>query len=153
MDSSVFECVQWLGCIVLQIFAYGNDAAAGGIEAVVDALKQHPSNIIVQQDGCSALWNLAPNSNDNQKAIAAAGGIEAVVAALTQYPDNVQQIGCNALWGFAANNDNHQKSIAAAGGIEAVVAALMEHRDNVSVQRVLSGPPLYDRIVYGIYCC
>ena len=56
-------------------------AAAGGIKAVVAAMKTHACVADVQLVGCSALRNLsAPGVNE--KRVAAAGGIDAVVAAM-----------------------------------------------------------------------
>ena len=57
-------------------------AAAGGIEAVVAAMRAHAGSAVVQEYARWALCNLAFNNADNQFAIAAAGGIEAVVAAM-----------------------------------------------------------------------
>jgi hypothetical protein len=74
-------------------------AAAGGIEAVLAALRAHPGAANVQERGCLALGNLAASHAANQTAVAAAGGIEAVVAALRAHSGaaNVQDYGCYAL--------------------------------------------------------
>ena len=57
-------------------------ASAGGIDAVVSALRSHGgSHAGVAEQGCGALRNLAVD-DDNEKAIASAGGIAAVVSAL-----------------------------------------------------------------------
>ena len=57
-------------------------AAAGGVEAVVAAMRAHAADAMVQQNGCGALASLAANSAENKVAIAAAGGVEAVKAAM-----------------------------------------------------------------------
>jgi hypothetical protein len=54
---------------------------AGGIEAVIAAMKEHRANAGLQEQACGALINLAANNNtDNKVRIAWAGGIDAVVA-------------------------------------------------------------------------
>lgn len=49
----------------------------GVVEAIVDAMNQHPRHQGVQERGCSALRNIC-GSFDNQAKVAAAGGIQAV---------------------------------------------------------------------------
>ena len=77
-------------------------ASAGGIEAVVGAMRQHLAVAGVQEQGCWALSNLAANA-DNKVKIASAGGIEAIVRAMTQHPSaaGVQEGGCGGLWFLA----------------------------------------------------
>ena len=109
-------------------------AAAGGIEAVVEAMKAHLSNPDVQHQGCGALGNIAVNA-DNNVLVAKAGGIGAVVEAMKAHPSiaDVQHRGCGALMSIAGNADN-EVLVARAGGIEAVVGAMKAHPSNADVQ-------------------
>ena len=67
--------------MILKIAAMqGAMGRAGGIEAVVAAMRALPRADGVQQYGCGALLSLALNHADNQAAIARAGGVEAVLA-------------------------------------------------------------------------
>jgi hypothetical protein len=69
-----------------------NQVKAGGcgaIEAVVAALRAHPSSAAVQENGCSALINLAANANNQVKA-GGCGAIEAVVAAMKRHLSNAK---------------------------------------------------------------
>jgi hypothetical protein len=59
-------------------------AAAGGVEAVLAAMRAHAADAMVQQIGCGALVSLAVN-DENKVAIAAAGGVEAVLAAMSAH--------------------------------------------------------------------
>eukprot|EP01047_Picozoa_sp_COSAG01_P000523 COSAG01_NODE_10_length_42970_cov_93.010007_19_plen_378_part_00 len=62
-------------------------AAAGGIEAVVAALRAHPINARVQGSGLLALYHLAHNHPTNTAAISVAGGAELARAAQQAHPD------------------------------------------------------------------
>ena len=67
--------VQEHGCLVLWYLAVNADnqvkvAAAGGIEAVLGAMRQHGAVASVQEQGCRALWNLTAN-DDNKVKVAA----------------------------------------------------------------------------------
>jgi len=57
-------------------------AQAGGIVAVVDAMKQHTTHDDVQEYGCGVLFNLAGGSAENRVTIAEVGVIAAIVDAL-----------------------------------------------------------------------
>jgi hypothetical protein len=69
---------------VFRNFAKNQFAFAGGIAAVVTALRAHPTHARVQHYGCLALMSIAYNA-DNRTVVAKEGGIEAVVAALNAH--------------------------------------------------------------------
>jgi hypothetical protein len=98
-------------------------AEAGGIDAVTEAMRMHPGEIIVQRNGCLALANLAVTSV-NRNMIWAADGVARVLVALKvhQTPE-VQAAGCRALTNLATDNDRNSKAIAQAGVIPARVLA------------------------------
>ena len=76
----------------------GPVAAAGGIDAVVAAMRSHGGDAAVQQYCAGALWNLAL-SEQHRGPVAAAGGIDALVAAMGSHGGDaaVQQNCAGAL--------------------------------------------------------
>ena len=121
--ASVF--VQQQTCWALRYLAV-NDcnrvkiAEAGGIEAVVSAMKEHKTSVLMQERACVALRNLAVNDGNKLK-IAEAGGIEALVAGMEAHQTSVlvQEYACWALWYLAAQGSLSQR-INAAGGVQGV---------------------------------
>ena len=71
-------------------------------------MKTHSSNATVQENGCSALWSLAANNDNNQVTIAEAGGITTILSAMKTHSSNatVQENGCGALQNLAVNENN-----------------------------------------------
>ena len=57
-------------------------AAAGGIEAIVAALEQHPADVAVQEQGCWALNSIGWSQRALQERIAQAGAAAAVQRAV-----------------------------------------------------------------------
>jgi hypothetical protein len=110
-------------------------AKAGGIDAIIVAMRALPSFLSVQYLGCFAVANLSINSN-NKVAISAPGGLKAIITAMRAHPSNadVQHLGCWAL-GNLAINSNNKVAIAAAGGIKAIITAIRAHSSNANVQR------------------
>jgi hypothetical protein len=119
--------VQEEGCAALWSLA-SNDrvttGAAGGIGAVLGAIKTHKDSASVQKAACWALSNLAIN-NDNAVTIAAAGGIEAIAAAMTVHEGSaaVQEQACWAL-DYLAGHASLRERIKTAGGVELAKRAL-----------------------------
>ena len=70
-------------------------ATAGGIEAVVDAMRTHAELPRVVQNGISALINLSQNSNKNKASMRRSGVIPLVKGALTAHPgaQQLQEVG------------------------------------------------------------
>lgn len=91
-------------------------AEAGGIDAVVAAMRLHPAEPDVQRNGCLALANLAANNHDNRRLISAAGGVASVLHAMRMHQTpSVQKDGCRALMNLAADDDLVIKAIVQAG--------------------------------------
>ncbi len=93
--------------------------AAGGIDALLAAIKAHTHSAGVQEEACSALYNIAYNKKDKKGKIA-----ETVVAAMKAHKVNalVHECAFRALGSLAdyTFNDNEVK-VAEAGGIAAVI--------------------------------
>jgi hypothetical protein len=134
--------VQERGCWALESLVYSNAEnwtrawAAGGVEAVVAAMRAHASDARVQERGCWALESLVYSNAENRTRAGAAGGVEAVVAAMRAHASDarVQEHGCWALRNLGSNNAENKKRAGAAGGVEAVVAAMRAHASDARVQ-------------------
>ena len=120
-------------------------AEAGAIEAVVAAMRAHPQEEGVQENGCCALADMccgddAAAAVARRQRAAAAGAIEEVVAALRAHPqeEGVQENGCLVLGNMCFGNDAaaaaRKQRAAAAGAIEEVVAAMRAHPQEEDVQ-------------------
>ena len=111
-------------------------ASAGGIEAVVRAMREHRGSLSVQEKGCGALWNLTLSSAEHSAAVVSAGGIGAVVRAMREHAwsARAQERGCSVLRILASNSAERSAAVASAGGIEAVVQAMGAHRGSERVQ-------------------
>ena len=73
---------------------HGKDVSrAGGVEAVLQALKQYKADPQVQQDGCSALWKLCRDGEACRRA-GEAGAVQATVEVLKTYTDKVVRETC-----------------------------------------------------------
>jgi len=110
-------------------------AAAGGIEYVLGAMRQHSNHTGIQELSCVALWKLACNNDENQKKMHRAGGIECILNALRQHSNNssIQGYGCLAL-NSLAYDDANKESIAAIGGIKCILDAMRQHFGHVGIQ-------------------
>ena len=61
-------------------------AELGGIEVLINAMREHLSKPLVQQYGATALRNLTLHNAENKKAIARLKGIEALISAMETHP-------------------------------------------------------------------
>ncbi len=78
-------------CLVLMCF----DSESPGIEAIINAMRNHAEVSSVQLAACRALQHLAKCHNLHEK-ITAAGGIECLIASLKYHGDNhsIQVAAC-----------------------------------------------------------
>ena len=104
----------------------------GGVEALIAAMRSHPTVATVQRSACTVLSYLARGSPNNAGAVVAAGGVDAIAAALRvhQPAEDVQGAGCDALWHLAGeptwrNAGAHKDAIIAAGGRGLAQAAVL----------------------------
>ena len=127
------------GCSALARLAFDDKdnqkaiADAGGIEAVVDAMRENKGHAGMQVAGCRALVNLASDNRDNQKTIVDAGGIEAVGDAMRENKGHagMQLARCKALLArlvnLASDDKNDRKAVADAG--KCFIEALQPMKD------------------------
>ena len=151
--------VQQQGCVLLNYVCCGTDveedparlvarsqraAEAGGLEAVVAAMRAHSQVTEVQEEGATVLCNMcygrdAAGLARAQRAVEA-GALEVVVAAMwscLRVPE-VAVVCCgllhNVCYGTDAAGLARLQSAADAGALEAVLAAMRAHPEAADVQ-------------------
>lgn len=106
-SSQEVACVTIASIVVRNPAAKAQVAAAGGLEACIDALYAHAENPGVQEAGCKALANTVANCSAGlEDRAAAAGGVNAVLASLTNHHEAgyVVEAACAALANLTANS-------------------------------------------------
>ena len=107
------------------------------ITMYVDAMLSMPANVVIQRQGCYALWKVSLDDTLGRKAALACGGPGAVVDAMNANPkdDEIGRHGCAALENVALD----QKACSAvvnAGAAAAVVGMLRRHTSDLEMQRL-----------------
>ena len=136
--------VQMLGCVALTKLcrAAKNDQevlrlSLGAVAAVVNAMKAHPNEAIVQDKACSALRAMAIADGQREVSFVASGAIAAVVGAMQAHLGDpaVQEEGCGAIAEVVANGGADRATIlASVSGITAIINSLAAHPSLVGVQ-------------------
>jgi len=80
--------------------------AAGCCKAVVLAMKTHPANAELCEQGCAAIFNLSLKHDIVREALGSAGGCEVAVHAIRRHMSNaaVCRLACMAIRSLAHNN-------------------------------------------------
>ena len=104
-------------------------ATAGGIEAIVQAMRVNGGRPTVLTWGCWALQELALKSATNKAKVAALGGLDACVASMGEHPLHVgvQEQGCALLAVVSAASGDCATAALRSSGVEAAVRALRQH--------------------------
>ena len=128
-------------------------ARAGGIVAIVSAMRRHKNSVGVQEAACGALRVLSTHDEKNQEAIAEAGGVATIVSAMRRHAKSseVQAQACWALRNlccFPSNvplirREEPQELLQTLKGVNAdfVLMTLWKHEmfaDNPTLERSLS---------------
>ena len=110
--------------------------AAGGVEAVVEALRAHSADAVKQEQNCWTLGNLCCLDDENRRRFGAVGGVEVAVEALKAHRDNadVQGSAFGAVWCLCMDNDDNVSRAKELGAVGLVEAALRNHPNQVMVQ-------------------
>ena len=155
--------LQQYGCDILADIAFhetyrefvGN---AGGIQAVVTAMRTHTSRLAVQVNGLRALINInACEASHDLKFAIKGPAIDVVVAAMQCYGDNmeIQRFGCWALVNLKcgryrihqdtnlqdispetdSDRECYERYVIKAGGIKVTVNAMKRFPENADIQR------------------
>ena len=108
---------------------------AGGVAAVVAALRAHPTRADIATKGCAALSDISAGTEAQRQAVVSADGAAAVMAALRAHASNTAVVarGCSALSNIAAGTDAQTQAVVAAGGAAALVAILRTHVTSAAI--------------------
>eukprot|EP00978_Attheya_sp_CCMP212_P010144 scaffold24345_cov64-Attheya_sp.AAC.1 len=112
--------------------------ALSAVAAVVNAMKSHPNEPIVQEKACSALASLAYADGKREVSFVASSAISAVVGAMQAHVADpvVQEQGCRAVANIVSQGGSERATIVASvSGVTAIVNSLGAHPKVGSVQR------------------
>lgn len=142
--------VQMLGCSALAVAARAAgpteegiaSVALQGVITVVNAMKNHPNEPVVQEKACSALSAMAPADGVREVSFAASGAISTIVSAMQAHVNdaNIQKEACQALRGIAAKGGAERATVVASvSGFTALINSLAAHPQDKCVQREACG--------------
>jgi len=102
---------------------------AGGVVAILTAMRNNAEASNIQSIACGALSNIA---EVDAALICQQGGIVDIVSAMKSHREValVQEQACCAMWKLAINNEEGLERIRRDGAIPAVQAALAKHRED-----------------------
>ena len=112
--------------------------ALSAVAAVVNAMKAHPNEVIVQEKACQALKSMAHTDEQQEISFVASGAVAAVVGAMQAHVSDpsVQEEACGAITEIIrAGGCDRATIVASVSGFTAIVNALAAHPDNVGVQK------------------
>ena len=139
--------VQMLGCVAITKLLSSNGGeddnhtmriALSAVPAVVNAMKAHPNEVIVQEKACHALWFMASADGKREISFVASGAVAAIIGAMQAHVSdaNVQEEACAATARIIRYGGADRATIVASvSGLTAIVNALAAHPDAVQVQR------------------
>jgi len=105
--------------------------------AVVNAMKAHPNEMIVQEKACAALQLLAPADGRREVSMVASGAVASVVAAMQAHVGDasVQKEACAAIAAIVKNGGGDRATVVASvSGVTAILNAIAAHPTAVGVQ-------------------
>jgi len=105
--------------------------------SVVNAMKAHPNEMIVQEKACAALQLLAPADGRREVSMVASGAVASVVAAMQAHvgDQNVQEEACAAIGAIVHHGGGDRATVVASvSGVTAILNALAAHPRCVEVQ-------------------
>jgi hypothetical protein len=137
--------VQMLGCVaisrILSKQASTNDClriALTAVPAVVNAMKAHPNEVIVQEKACHALQAMAEVDGQREVSFVASGAVAAIVGAMQAHVSDpgVQEKACGALGRILHFGGSDRATVVASvSGVTALINALAAHPTVRGVQR------------------
>jgi len=138
--------VQLLGCIAITKLLQKdiNDPpsslriALSATASVVNAMKAHPNEMIVQEKACGALKLLAPADSRREVSMVASGAVAAIVAAMQAHVGdaNVQQEACAAIAAIVQHGGGDRATVVASvSGVTAILNAIAAHPQEKNVQK------------------
>ena len=145
--------VQMLGCVAIITLAKRcqndrnslRDIGMTAVNTIVNAMKNHPNEVAVQEKGCYALCLVSPSDGYREVSYAASGAIASIVGAMQAHINDgiVQKEACAALSKILIESAEYGNSdratvIASVSGITAIQNAIGAHPDNDDVQHEAS---------------
>lgn len=141
--------VQMLGCVAISkmlartVNSPKRDAEAlrialTAVAGVVNAMKAHPNEVIVQEKACQALQATAQTDGHREISFVASGAVAAIVGAMQAHVSDpgVQQEACAAVAAIIHyGGDDRATVVASVSGVTAIVNAIAAHPDEVEVQK------------------
>ena len=110
-------------------------ADAGGIEAIIGAMKMFPAHLNLQHNAVAALWNLGGNIA-NKERIASANGVHTIIRSMDTHREHphIQRSALGALRTLSMHHGakNH---IAQHGGVASTLNAMRHHSTDRHVQK------------------
>ena len=128
----------WIGGEAAEsLLSYSPSCSSERVRAVVRAMRAHPSDAVIQEQGCGALWGIASSDEVGRRAVMNDAGEVVVLAAMRAHPAQagVQEQGCGALCAACATDGPMHAKVVQGGAIAAAVAALGRHGRALGVQR------------------
>ena len=137
--------VQMLGCMAIAkkaLKAKGDDEtilriAVSSLPAVVNSMKAHPNEAVIQDKASAALRRLSTADNKREVSFVASGAIAAIVGAMQAHVGDpaVQVEACAAVAEVVlAGGTDRATVVASVSGLTALINALAAHPDNEQVQ-------------------
>jgi len=135
--------LQMLACVALARHIRQDKSALlrialPAVSAVVNAMKAHPNEVIVQEKASHVLQLLAKTDRQRELSFVASGAVAALVGALQAHVSDasVQEEAAAALAAIVqAGGADRATIVASVSGLTALVNALAAHPDAVGVQR------------------
>jgi len=138
--------VQMLGCLAIHKMLVKKGSrptevlriALSAVAAVVNAMKAHPNEVIVQETACKALRLLAPADCQREVSMVASGAVAAIVGAMQAHvgDSTVQQEACSSLSTVVQQGGADRATIVASvSGLTAILNALAAHPKDLRVQQ------------------
>lgn len=106
--------------------------------SVVNAMKAHPNEMIVQEKACAALQLLAPADGRREVSMVASGAVASVVAAMQAHvgDPNVQEEACAAIAAIVKHGGGDRATVVASvSGVTAILNAIAAHPISMKVQK------------------
>jgi hypothetical protein len=112
--------------------------ALSAVPAVVNAMKAHPNEVIVQEKACHTLRAMAVADGYREVSFVASGAVAAVVGAMQAHVSdpNVQEEACGAIGQILHYGGTDRATVVASvSGVTAILNAIAAHPTIVGVQR------------------
>jgi hypothetical protein len=107
----------------------------GGPMIVVQVVKNHVDDALIQEEGIRALCNFT-YPTVTRVLVGYVGGVEVILAGMKRHPEgaNIQQFGCGAIGNLLYETKRTSERVVDADGIAQVIAAMKAHPENEGVQ-------------------